>query len=83
MGVNQSRGALNQTVTDAVKDAKLIGFNDQGKACVWSGGYTFNVYDAARDWQEIRAFTSGQMVEYADKVLAKSRMQTEGFRVIE
>jgi nitrous oxide reductase accessory protein NosL len=88
MGVNQSRSALNRNVNDAVNGAKLIGFNDDGEACVWSGGYSFNVYDAARDWHEIRHFTSGALAagdasDIEQEMAARDRMESEGFEVVE
>jgi len=81
--VNTSRSAMSRNVTDAVEGAKLIGFNDDGEACVWSGGYSFNVYDAARDWSESRHFTCGHMVEWADKEKAKEMMESKGFEIVE
>ena len=87
MGVNQSRSGLNRNVNDATDDAKLIGFNDDGEACVWHGGYSFNVYDAARDWHETRAFTSGKMAGDLSAIememAARDRMKSEGFQPIE
>jgi len=86
--VNATRSGLAQNVTNATEGAKLIGFNDDGEACVWFGGYTFNVYDAARDWQESRAFTSGQMAGLTDYDApeaygyAEERMKSEGFEPI-
>ena len=88
-GVNQTRGGMAQNVTDATEHARLIGFNDEGLACVWSGGYTFNVYDAARDWNEVTAFTSGQMAGLTDYDspeaygYAKERMKSEGYEPVE
>ena len=66
-----------------LKGAKLIGYNEMGHVCVWSGGYSFSVYDAAGDWSEVRHFTSGRMVDYSDKSLAKARMQQEGFTLVD
>jgi len=66
----------------ALEGAKLIGKDNQGRICVWSGGYSFNVYDALNDWQEVRHFSSGQMVEFSDEETARQRMENEGFEVI-
>ncbi len=83
--VNASRHGLAQNVNDATEHTRLIGFNDDGEACVWSGGYTFNVYDAAQNWQELRVFTSGELAGVSDCStndaieLAKERMRSEGF----
>ena len=87
--VNASRRGLAQNVKDATEHARLIGFNSDGEACVWSGGYTFNVYDAARDWHETRAFTSGELAGVSDCAtkdahdLARERMRSEGFLPVE
>ena len=88
MGVNQSRAAMARNVTDATEDAKMIGFNQEGLACLWFGGYGFNVYDAARGWQEVDHFTSGQlaggqMSEIEKEMAARDRMRSEGFNVVE
>jgi len=77
--VNATRAGLAQNVTDATKNAELIGFNDEGNACVWSGGYSFTVYDAAREWQEVRHFTNGAMVDEKTEELAREQMESEGF----
>jgi hypothetical protein len=79
MGVNESRRGLESNVNHAVDDAKVIGFNGQGEACVWSGGHGFNVYDAARDWQEVGHFTSGTMVDHENEEKARERMKMDGF----
>ncbi len=88
--VNASRRGLAQNVRDATRHARLIGFNDEGHACVWCGSYTFNVYDAPRDWSEIEVFSSGQMAAGVSDCstqdaqdMAKSRMRSEGFFPIE
>ena len=84
--VNATRAGMAQNVNDATEHARLIGFNDDGEACVWAGGYTFNVYDAAREWQETRMFTSGEMAagvsdcSTEDAIeMASERMRSEGF----
>jgi hypothetical protein len=82
-GVNQTRGGMVSNLNQAKKGAQLIGFNDSGEACIWSGGYTFNVYDAARDWNEIRSFTSGRMVDWKDKEPARELMEKRGFEIVE
>jgi len=82
VGVNATRGGMARKLSSAVEGAELIGFNTEGEACVWSGGYSFNVYDAARDWQEVRHFTDGRMVDWSDEQQAKERMESEGFEVI-
>jgi len=81
--VNATRAGLAQNVTDATEGAELIGFNDDGEACVWCGGYSFSVYDAARDWDEVRHFTSGQMVDWKDKEPAREMMERNGFEIVE
>ena len=81
-GVNATRSGMARNVTDATEGAELIGFNEHGEACVWSGGYTFNVYDAAREWQESRHFTSGKMVDWSDEEHARDTMEGRGFNVI-
>jgi len=83
VGVNATRGGMARKMSKAVEGAKLIGFNDEGEACVWSGGYSFNVYDAARDWSELRHFTSGQMVDWKDKEPAREMMERNGFEIVE
>lgn len=80
--VNASRHGMATNVTRAVRKAELIGFNHDGHACVWYGGYSFNVYDAARDWQEISHFTSGDMVDWSNQEKARKRMEKEGFKII-
>jgi len=83
--VNATRGGLAQNINHATEDAKLIGFNDDGLACVWSGGYGFNVYDAVQDWHEVDHFTSGKLAGLTDKTsekgrqYARQRMEAEGF----
>lgn len=80
---------MAQKVTRATDGAKLIGFNDDGLACVWYGGYSFNVYDAARDWQEVDHFTSGELAGIASKFAdekrdhAKHRMENMGYEIVE
>jgi hypothetical protein len=87
--VNASRSKMAKNVVQATKGAKLIGFNGDGEACVWFGGYTFNVFDAARDWEEVRMFTSGKMASLTDYETdeaygyAKTRMLSEGFKIVE
>jgi len=87
--VNATPAGLAQNVTDATEHARLIGFNDDGEACVWCGGYGFNVYDAAREWQETRHFTSGELAGVSDcstedaHELARERMRSEGFLPVE
>ena len=87
--VNASRRRLAQNVNNATDDAKIIAFNDDGEACVWFGGYSFSVYDAANDWREVRHFTSGQIAGLAEKDskegrgYARARMRSEGFDPIE
>lgn len=89
VGVNATRSGMVRQMTDATEGANLIGFNEEGLACVWFGGYGFNVYDAARDWQEVDHFTSGQLAGLTDKEApegygyAKERMKSEGFNVVE
>lgn len=88
MGVNDSRHSKVSNMKDAVENARLIGFNDSGEACVWYGGYGFNVYDAARDWSEITHFSSGELASIGDRTLqeaygiAQKRMKAEGFEVV-
>jgi len=77
--VNATRNGMARSVTDATEHARLIGFNDDGLACVWAGGYTFTVYDAARGWSEVRSFTSGKMIGSFDEESAREHMKIEGF----
>jgi hypothetical protein len=79
----EHKPAMVANMNHALNYAKVIGFNDDGHACVWSGGYTFNVYDAAGDWGEVRHFTSGAMVDYSNEEKARKRMEDEGFEVFE
>jgi hypothetical protein len=87
--VNATRGAMNQAMSDAVDGGRLIGFNYSGEACVWYGGHSFHVYDAARDWSEVRMFTSGQLMAITDHETpeateyAKQRIRSEGFQLVE
>jgi len=86
--VNASRSKMARKVSDATDEACLIGFNDNGLACVWYGGYGFNVFDVARDWQEVDYFTSGELAGIAEKFdderrkHAEWRMESEGYDVI-
>ncbi len=87
--VNVSRAKMAQKLNHAIRAARLIGFDDDGHACVWSGGYGFNVYDAARDWSEIGHFTSGDLAAVTDydsdeaRQMARERMESEGFEPVE
>jgi len=80
---------METNMSRAVRGAKLIGFNNDGLACVWSGGYGFNVYDAARDWQEVDHFTSGELAGISEKFEderrdhARFRMEDMGYTVVE
>ena len=84
--VNQSRSEMNHQINRVTDDAKMIGFNNEGEACVWYGGVTFNIYDAARDWQELRCFTSMKLARDSSdidrKLAARGRMESEGFTVV-
>lgn len=87
--VNATRRGIATNLSHAVEGAKMIGFNSHGEACVWFGGYGFNVYDAARQWHEVRHFTSGKLAGLTDKesdkgrLFARQRMRSEGFEVVE
>jgi len=84
--VNQSRSEMSHQINRVTDEAKMIGFNDEGEACLWYGGVTFNVHDAARDWQELRAFTSMKLARDSSDIeremAARGRMESEGFNVI-
>jgi hypothetical protein len=88
-GVNATRAGLAQNVTDATEGARLIGFDENGRACVWHGGYSFNVYDATRDWQEVDHFTSGIIAGLSNKQgenakqAARRLMQNHGYDLVE
>lgn len=79
----------NDELARSLEGAKLVGWNRKGQMCVWFGGYSFNVFDAARNWQEVRHFTSGQISGLTEKDspegrgYAKARMRSEGFNVVE
>jgi len=81
--VNTSRRKLAQNVNHATEHGRLIGFNDDGETCVWSGGYTFNVYNVVDEWQEIRQFTSGTMTDDKNKEKARKMMEEREFEIIE
>jgi hypothetical protein len=82
------RSLRSHKIARATNNARLIGFNDEGNAAVWSGGYTFNVYDASGDWSNVRVFTSGKLTglsDYDDDLayeIASERMSNEGFEPI-
>jgi len=59
--------------------ARLVGYNEMGHICIWTGGYSFNVYDAATDWDEVTHFTTGTMVDENNIEKARERMKMEGF----
>jgi hypothetical protein len=87
--VNASRGKLSRGVTDALDQGRVVGFSGSGEVCVWCGGHMLRVYDAATDWSEVTAFTSGQLMAISDHDApeaygyAKERMRSEGFEPIE
>lgn len=91
MGTTQSVNSFAQdrNMSNCIKGAKLIGWNNAGEMCVWFGGYSFQVFDAAREWDEKRTFTSGKIAGLQNKdsdrgrELAKDRMELDGFTVIE
>lgn len=79
----------NDDVSRRLEGAKLVAWNRSGEVCVWYGGYSFQVFDAARSWQEVRHFTSGAIAALTEKdspegrEAAKDRMKSEGFVVVE
>jgi hypothetical protein len=83
----ESQRPMASEVITAMEEAKEIAWNDHGELAVWCGGYSFNVYDPTRGWQEVDHFTSGAIAGLQDKtgddarVLARSRMESEGFTV--
>lgn len=85
--MNERNADLN--MSDAMNGAKLAGFNELGHMCLWFGGYSFNVYDAARNWEEVDHFTSGQISGLSEKDspegrgYAKARMRSEGYTIVE
>jgi predicted DNA-binding transcriptional regulator YafY len=86
--VNQSRRGIVQNMDEAISEAKIIAFNDDGEACVWFGGVMFHVYDAARSWQKVRNFKSSRIAglreQDGEEALseARNRMESKGFKVI-
>lgn len=79
VGINATRDGLAENVNEAIEDARLIGWDDKGHACVWYGGYSFSVYDVVGDWSEVGHFTNGDMVDSDDESKAAERMENEGF----
>ena len=77
--VNATRDGMARNVSDATEHARLIGFNDDGLACVWTGGYSFTIYDAARGWKEVRSITSGKIIGSQEEESAREHMRKQGF----
>lgn len=90
MGEQQIGESVNsiEGMSEAMRSAKLIGWNQSGEMCVWFGGYSFSVFNAVTDWSEKRHFTSGKISGLSNKdsdrgrELAIERMEMEGFTVI-
>ena len=87
VSVNASRKGTVSKMDRAFQGAKLVGQNRDGELCMWYGGYSFNVYDAARDWDECRTFSSGALAGDVSgdeaREIAKERMLMEDFTPIE
>lgn len=85
----EQRYEAEQNMQRALRSAVLLGVNDNGHMAVWSGGYSFNVYDAAGDWDEVDHFTSGDLAGMQDQTspegveAARERMEMGGYEVID